>query len=308
MTYPDLSGAFAASAARVLPLPSVVPSDRTTQELAQNLIRARHERFSGTLVVLGAPGGTFYLANGAIVAVESPGAPTVETLLLSSGRVGKAEWAAAYQAGAADGRMGTELIERMLVGAAEFQLMCLMAALDGALSVGMGRIDECLVEPGRGGCHLMAPQGIEPDWLFQEASRRIKALASLRVSLCPFRDRMTASSAGAALLSGSTAGTRREILLRVNGRRSARDISFLLGRGLYAVTVELMRMLSEGLVEVVPSYTAVPVARPAEDADRMPNVTRLPYRPAGVGGLPRRQRGMSGIHEVLPLRPVTDCR
>ncbi len=257
--------------------------------LARNLLRARQERLSGTLVVVGDPGGTFHLANGAIVAVESPGAPTVETLLLCSGRVGKAEWAVAYQAGAADGRIGTELIDRTLVGAAELQLMCHMAALDGALSVGMGRIDECLLEPGRGGYHLVAPQGIEPDWLFQEVSRRIKALASLRIPLCPFKDRLAPTATGTALLSGSTAGTRREILFGVNGRRSARDISFLLGRSLYAVTVELTRMVSEGLVEV-------------------PNVTHLPQRPAGASGLPRRQRGMSGIHEVLPLRPVVDCR
>lgn len=307
MTYPDLPGASSISAARSLLLPSVVPSDQTTL-LARNLIRARHERFSGTLVVVGDPGGAFHLANGVIVAVESPGAPNVETLLLRSGRVGKAEWAAAYQAGAAGDRTGTELVERTLVGAAELQLMCLMAALDGALSVGMGRIDECLLEPGGGGYHLVAPQGIEPDWLFQEASRRVKALASLRVSLCPFRDRMALTSTGAALLSGSTAGERREILLRVNGRRSSRDIAFLLGRGLYAVTVELARMLSDGLVEVVSSRVAVPVSGPAEAADRMQNVTRLPHRPVGAGGLPPSQRGMNAIHDVLPLRPLTDCR
>ncbi|WP_149179500.1 hypothetical protein [Streptomyces sp. TRM49041] len=301
--HPDFPGAPWASPARSLPS----PSDHAAEELARNLVRARHERLSGTLVVVGDPGGTFHLANGAIVAVESPGAPTVETLLLCSGRLGTAEWAAAYQAGAADGRIGTELIDRTLVGAAELQLICHMAALDGALSVCMGRIDECLLEPG-GGHHLTAPQAIEPDWLLPEVSRRIKALASLRVSLCPFKDRLTPTSAGAALLSGSTSGTRREILLRVNGRRSARDLSFLLARGLYAVTVELTRMLSEGLVAVVSSRTAVPVGEPAEAADRMPNASRLPHRPADASGLPQRRRGMSGIHDVLPLRPVTDCR
>lgn len=286
---------------------SVVPSDRATQELARNLVRARRERLSGTLVVVGDPGGTFYLANGAIVAVESPGAPTVETLLVRSGRIGKDEWAAAYRAGATVGRIGAELIDRTLVGAAELQLMCLMAALDGALSVGMGRMDECILEPGGAVHHLVAPQGIEADWLFQEASRRVKALTSLRVPLCPFRDRMTLTPTGAASAEGSTAGERRDILLHVNGRRSSRDIAFLLGRGLYAVTVELTRMLSDGLVEVVPSPAAIPLGEPAGAADRVSS-THAPHRLPGGSGLPRRQRGMSGIHDVLPLRPVTDCR
>ncbi|MFE9258740.1 hypothetical protein [Streptomyces sp. NPDC006879] len=308
MTHLDLPGAATAPPARALPLGAVMPSERAAPELARKLLLARHERISGTLVVMGDPGGTFHLVNGTIVAVESPGAPTVETLLLCSGRVGKADWAAAYRAGVAGGRTGRELIDRTLVGAAELQLVCHMAALDGALSVGMGRIDECLLVPGGGRYHLMAQQGIEPEWLFQEVSRRIKALSSLRVSLCPFKDRLAPTSNGATLLGGSTGGTRREILLRANGRRSARDICFLLGRSLYAVTVELTRMVNEDLVEVVHPGTEAATGEHTASAGQLPSVPRLQHRPATAAGLPRRQRGMSGIHEVLPLRPVTDCR
>jgi len=289
-----------------LPLLTAVRPDKATRELARMLIRAPGEQLSGTLLVTGDPGGSFHLVNGAVIAVESPGAPCVEALLLRSGRVGEADWAAAYRAGAADDRTGAELVARTLVGAAELQLMCLMAALDAAFAVGMGRIDQCTLERGSATHHLPAPQGIESNWLLQETTRRIRAFGSLRFSVSPYRDRPALTSTGAALLSGSTAGERREILLRVNGRRSSRDIAFLLGRSLYAVTVELSRMLGEGLVEVMPSGTAEVGSRRALMADRPPRVTRLPLRPAGTGELPQRERGAGGIDGILPLRPVAD--
>ncbi|NUR86363.1 MAG: hypothetical protein HOY71_19950 [Nonomuraea sp.] len=56
----------------------------------------------------------------------------------------------------------------------------------------------------------------------------------------------------------------------VNGRRSCRDLAFLLGRGLYPVTVEISRLLGEGAVALV---------------------HREPERES----LPRREKGASGI-------------
>ncbi|GAA0679999.1 hypothetical protein GCM10010193_37100 [Kitasatospora atroaurantiaca] len=263
-----------------LPLLAAVKPDKATLELARVLIRAPGEQLSGTLLVTGNPGGSFHLSNGDVIAVESPGSPGTEALLLRSGRLGEADWAAAQQAGAVDNRTGAELIARMLVGAAELQLMCRMAAVDGAFAMGMGRIDRCTLE-GPAACHLAAPQGIEPDWLLQETVRRIRAFGALPFAISPYRDRVTLTPAGAAQLNGSKTGERREILLRVNGRRSSRDIAFLLGRSLYAVTVELSRLLGEGLVEVT-------------------------HRAASE--LPLRRRGTSGINDALPLRPAVDRR
>ncbi|MEU6237956.1 hypothetical protein [Kitasatospora sp. NPDC047058] len=261
--------------------------------------RARTGRFSGALQVAGDPGGQFHFRTGAVVEVSSPGAPDVETLLLHSGRVSETDWTAAVRAGAAGDRAGAELVARGLVGRAELQLVCLMAALDGALAIGMGRIDGFSFDAGAPFQHLAAPQGIEADWLLQEAARRIGVIASLASPHPPFSSRPQRTAAGTTLLDGPVGGDRREILRRVNGRRSARDIAFLLGRSLYAVTVELARMQGEGLVETAPAH------RTGSAAENGPAPLPAGGR-TGLPALPVRQRGASGINDLLPLRPVTD--
>lgn len=200
---------------------------------------------------------------------------------------------------AADGRVGAVLIAQDLVGSAELQLMCVMAALDGALAVGMGRIDDFTFEQDARTCRLAAPDGIEPEWLVEEAGRRIRVLGALAQYLSPFRSRLARTHAGSAWLANTATGERREILLRANGRRSVRDIAFLLGRSLYAVTVEVSRLMSEGLLE-----TVVPADVQSLEVPSPP--------PAPVGGqpaqrqLPQRLPGASGITDVLPLRPVAE--
>ncbi|WP_051794706.1 hypothetical protein [Streptomyces sp. NRRL S-87] len=258
-------------------------------ELARALTEAPLDRISGTLLVAGDPGGAFHLSGGAIVEVVSPGAPGAETLLLRSGRLSEADWASATRSTTAGHAVGAELIARELVGAAELQLICVAAALDGALAVGMGRIDGFRLDRDAYGCRLAAPQAIEPDWLVREAERRIRALVSRRHPFSPFRTRLSRTEAGTAALDTAATGERREVLLRLNGRRSARDIAFLLGRSLYAVAVEVSRLLMEGLAEAV-----VP-ARPRDHLVR-PGTT--------AGGLPRRLPGASGVNDVLPLRPA----
>ncbi|MFJ5546857.1 MarR family transcriptional regulator [Streptomyces sp. NPDC093225] len=258
-------------------------------ELARALTEAPLDRISGTLQVAGDPGGSFHLSGGAIVEVVSPGAPGAETLLLRSGRLSEADWASATRSGTAGHAIGAELIARELVGAAELQLICVAAALDGALAVGMGRIDGFSLDRDAYGCRLAAPRAIEADWLVLEAERRIRALVSRRHPFSPFRTRLCRTESGTAALDTAAAGERREVLLRLNGRRSARDIAFLLGRSLYAVAVEVSRLLMEGLVEaVVPARPGQHLVGPATTA----------------GGLPRRLPGASGVNDVLPLRPA----
>ncbi|WP_431679745.1 MarR family transcriptional regulator [Kitasatospora sp. KL5] len=292
------------------PLPAVVRTDAAGR-LATVLSATPGGRPSGTLTVLGDPGGVFHLASGIITAVDSPGAPDVATLLLRSGRVGAADWEAACHAGAADGRTGAELVARQLLGAAELQLMCMMAALDGAFAVAAGRVDGCTLAGGPPAHRLPAPQGVEPEWLLQETDRRLRALAALRPPLSPLHDRIGPApgtdrrNAGDGRGSRLT-GERREILQCANGRRSARDIAFRLGRSLYAVTVELSRLLADGLVEIVPPGPAAPVAggRPGVTAARRPPDPSPVHQPAGRLPLPRRRRGASGINDVLSWRPA----
>ncbi|MGW2249547.1 MarR family transcriptional regulator [Kitasatospora sp. NPDC001660] len=275
-----------------------------SQEFARMLTGASRDRFSGTLLVAGDPGGSFHLQRGAIVEVASPGAPGVDTLLLRSGRAG-GDRAQAVRSGAAGSGAGARPAAPEPVGAAELQLIRVMAALDAALAMGIGRIDGFTIDRDVPVHRPAAPEGIEAEWLLREAERRIRALNSLGLSISPFHDRLARKNAGTALLSGSVAGERREILLRANSRNTSRDIAFLLGRSLYAITVEVLRMLGEGIVEAVFLSENGPGRPPVPTGDRTPATTEAAACP--VGGavqLPRRRPGASGINEVLPLRPV----
>ncbi len=114
-----------------------------------------------------------------------------------------------------------------------------------------------------------------------ETERRLVALAELPTPVRPGRDRLSTAPAGAP--SGSTApgstapgagshgagatswsgtgawggsglraasGLRRDVLGLADGRRTARDIAFTLGRGVYPVTVEASRLLADGLLRI----------------------------------------------------------
>jgi hypothetical protein len=272
--------------------------------LARVLAGIPRDQLSGTLLVTGDPGGAFHLQRGAIVEVASPGAPGVETLLLRSGRVSEADWASVVRSGAPESRIGAELVARELVGTAELQLICVMAALDGAFAVGMGRVDGFSLDQASTSYRLGAPQGIEPEWLVQETARRIRALGSFGVPLSPFHDRLAWTDSGTEALGGSATGERREILRRADGRRSSRDIAFLLGRSLYAVTVEASRLVSEGLLAVVARPEGGSGRSSARPDGLAAEVDGAAHRSARAARLPHRQPGASRINEVLPLRPA----
>ncbi|MDX3072241.1 MarR family transcriptional regulator [Streptomyces sp. MI02-7b] len=321
------------------PTGSVPTRNAAHDLLGRALARCRDERASGVLRVQGSPGGAFHLLGGAVVAVESPGSPGVGTLLLRSGRIDEAEWGAAHDAAATGAWPGVAFAGAGRLGNAEFQVIHLMAAQDAVFAVLAGRLENCVLDPARPDDPVpaLAPavgRGVEPEELLVEAGRRIAALASLPRPVSPDRDRVIA-------LAGSgddetLPATRRDILECANGRRSPRDIAFHLGRGVWTVTVEVSRMLAEGLVETVPAPAppsapaprssapapdpeAVPLPGPAPepdsdpDPDLDPDPPRPPYSPgppAARGpapgpmtvteeGLPRRLPGASGIHEAL---------
>lgn len=281
--------------------------------------------FTGALHVAGHPGGVFYLDHGTITAVDSPGAPDVSTLLLRSGRVTAGEWSDVMQAGAADGRIGAELVTRRLVGPAELQVMCQAAALDAAFAITIGRIEHCTLVPGAPRHWLPAQQGMERESLLREIERRLNACARGSISIAPYQDRLSLGPYALDRLDDLPDDELRQILRRVNGRRSTRDIAFMLGRSVYAVAVQVSRMVSEGLIEVTtrPSVSDLEDTRPvvlrprsaavitgsavAPDSPDSPESTTSqldqPDQP-GPAGLPRRRRGASGISKVVRPRPT----
>lgn len=210
-----------------------------------------------------------------MVAVDSPGAPGVEAILLRSGRVSEDDWTAALRDGAGSGQAG--LVARGVVGAAALQVTAMMVVLDSAFAIAVGGVDECsVVRDDTADVPLPLVSGLAPADLVRETARRLDALASLPFS--PYRERFL--PVGNVPLPA----TWQEIADRANGRRSARDIAFAVGRGIYPVTVEVARMVSAGVLEVVAAPEAVattrldalrPRKRAADDGVESPVPSRL---------------------------------
>jgi hypothetical protein len=175
----------------------------------------------------------------------------VEAILLRSGRISEDDWTAALRDGAESGQAG--LVARGVVGAAALQVTAMMVVLDSAFAIAIGEVDECSVDDDTAEVPLPLVGGLVPTDLLRETGRRLDALASLPFS--PYRERFR--PVGDVPLSDGW----REIVSRANGRRSARDIAFSVGRGIYPVTVEVARMVSAGVLEVVAAPEAVATTR-----------------------------------------------
>jgi hypothetical protein len=227
-----------------------------------------------------------------VVTVESPGAPGVEALLLRSGRVLEASWVAARQAGAARGEVAIELVRRGLIGAAELEAVCLLALYDATFAMAAGTVEQCAWEPSDATphCWTSTVTAVDADVLRAEAERRLAALSQSAVTLRPGRDRLAAEPVATAH-GRRPSGLRGELLGLANGRRTARDIAFLLGRSVYPVTVEAARLLAERLLRIeTPGEDGAEVRAllaPRHAAPTAPPATgpvRLPRRPARASG------------------------
>jgi hypothetical protein len=270
--------------------------------LGRALLDCAAERASGVLRVTGEPGGTIHLTDGRITAISTPGAPDPEAILLRSGRVQESAWLAAFAGAAPDGRMGAELVRRDLIGAGELEALLRMALADAMFALSAGQVDDCELEPAEDGSLLPVQPATEPDWLLAEAGRRIQVLALLPNPVVHDRDRVT-SVQGAWIPQVGPGDGRAEILALANGRRTARDIAFVLGRGVYAVTLQLARMCDSGLLVIGSSRAAAP-RRAAPDPAPAPAQAD---DAAGAGNadasppLPRRRRGSAA--PAAPRQP-----
>ncbi|MEU7341194.1 hypothetical protein [Streptomyces sp. NPDC007074] len=251
-----------------------------------------------TVLVAGSPGGAIHLRDGLVVAVETPGAPTVEGLLLRSGRVTEEAWAAVCAADPHHERTAAELTGRGLVGAGEFEVVCTAAVFDGAFALS-------LTTPGSWEVAEATPvvrsgRTVRPERLIRESSNRLAVLSDERGSAGE-RARSRVRRAPAAEPTPGMEGTAvprrlparvRAVLDAADGRRTSRDIAFALGRGLYPVLLDLKRLEDDGLVE---REIRVPVPRRPSTAPRsLPARDTVPETPA-TGVLPRRVPGSNSL-------------
>jgi hypothetical protein len=136
----------------------------------------------------------------------------------------------------------------------------------------------------RSGADAVLPlvPGAGPDGLLAEAARRIRVLAPV-----PFRhDRDKIVAVPGAARPGIRLGAGQdEVLALADGRRTARDLAFALGRGVYATMLQLARMRQAGLLVTVPSRASGPdgrgQGRPGPGGEQ-----------PGGSGLPRRRQGL----------------
>jgi hypothetical protein len=172
--------------------------------------------------------------------------------------------------------------------------MLRLALADALFAIAAGSIDGYHLANPPGSTRLTLPGGVPAGELLAEAARRLEVLDTFPNPISPDRDLVVYVQGGPS--SGVVPGPgQREILALANGRRTARDIAFALGRGVYAVTLEIDRMRGAGLVLIDPGTVRVPpylgLAGAAGD----------PYPPApGPGGLPRRRRGSTAAPAPPP--------
>lgn len=240
---------------------------------------------SGTLRVTGTPGGAIHLADGRVVAIETPGAPSPEVLLLRSHRITESGWDTAFAAAAvAGGRMSAELIAREMIGSGELEGVLRTALADAMFALASGTVEEYRPEPGPVDFVLPVVPGAETDWLLAETSRRMRVLASLPDRYDPNR---VVAAPGAAARPG-VVQSQDEILALANGRRTPRDIAFALGQGVFATILKLARMREAGLLVTASRRTA-------ERDGREPGHQAPGDEPGSPSKLPRRQRDRSAL-------------
>jgi hypothetical protein len=259
--------------------------DGSVGPLREALMVCAAAGMSGILRVTGDPGGAIHIADGLVAAIETPGAPTPEVLLLRSHRVTESGWDEAFAAAASSGgRMGAELTRREMVGSGELEVLLRTALADAMFVLASGSIEEYRAEQGPVDIVLPLEPGAEADGLLAEASRRIRTLATLPAR--NDRERVVAA-AGAAQPGVRLGDGQDEILALADGRRTPRDLAFALGRGVYATTLQLARMRQAGLLATASSLAAAGAAH--EPGRREASGTE----PRGASGLPQRQRDQS---------------
>jgi len=269
-------------------------------------------KFSGALRVDGQPGGTIHLVGGGISGCETSGAPSLEVILLRSGRVAESDWNAAFSSSAiAERPMTAELVERDLLGAGEVEALLRIALADAMFALTCGRIDGW-TETAAADCPLPLDPVAKAGWLLAEATRRRQALAAFPAPLVSATDRIAVAH-GTAPPGRVLGHGQDEILAMIDGRRTPRDLAFALGRGLYETMLQLTRMRASNavVISVQGNASASPGAGlTSGDAEHDQTANGLPRRrrdrpSSSRSGESSRRSFTANIRSLLPRSEET---
>ncbi|SNR24225.1 hypothetical protein [Actinomadura mexicana] len=217
--------------------------------LTSALTRRGRQRFTGTLRMDGSPGGAVSMRDGLVVAASTPAAPGPEPLLLRSGRISEADWSAAFTAGAPDGRLERELVVRGLLGDAGVQVITRAAVADALFAMALCGVRTCTADPDDPAPLLASDPGLDTERAIREVRRRLDLAHSWTALGLSIRSRPRSKQPA---VSVPVNAQRQELLARVNGRRTPRDIAFAIGRGLFPVMSDLATLIADGLAAIEP--------------------------------------------------------
>ena len=238
----------------------------STTALQGALRQAHYESFTGRLTALGAAAVEMRLVDGLVTAIATPAAPGPDSLLLKSGRVNQADWSRAVDTVGEHGRLDETLVSRALVPGGELDVIRVSALFDGMFAVCLDAPEDWETRPPGSGAEPALPllPGVPPATLLAEAGRRYAKLTHRWGSPAHLARARPHATAKATHPGTAVIARHREILLCANGRRTPRDIAFVLGRGVYAVMVDLGQLESRGMVQAKEptAATALPSAAP----------------------------------------------
>ena len=274
----------------------------STTALEGALRQAHYERLTGRLAAPGFVGVEILLADGLVTAVLTPASPGPDSVLLRSGRVNQVEWARAVDAVGERGRLDEILVSRSLVRGGELDVIRVAALFDAMFAVCLDAPEDWEARPAGSGIEPPLPlvPGIPPALLLAEADRRCAKLSrrwGSPAQLARTRPQVTvkATQAGTGAIE-----RHREILLCANGRRTPRDIAFVLGRGVYAVMVDLGQLESRGMVQT--KEQAVPAALPSAAPRRIEGEARSEAAAVPPEHLPQRIRPAARAEGMTPYQ------
>ncbi|MFJ2114028.1 MULTISPECIES: hypothetical protein [unclassified Streptomyces] len=252
------------------------------------LVRLNQEKYSGTVLVSGAPGGTIHLRDGLICAIETPGTPSVESALLKSGRVDDEGWACALGAVRHVDGLGGALVGQELIGEVELEVLCTATIFEGAFAMALSRPDGWDVTGPAS--TVLTRNGIEPQTVADETSRRLALVTRQWGSPGELARAKMRPSGRADRVAGQLTHRYQAILAVANARRTPRDLAFTLGRGLFGVMADLIRMND---LQLIQWEGRGPAGRPST-APRLTGVGQPVPAPLPAASLPRRVPGARG--------------
>jgi hypothetical protein len=242
-----------------MPSPPPLPVRQQTQipsgGLSPMLSRLAAERATGVLM---REAGMLHLSNGQVVYAESPATPGLDALLIARGALEEEGWREAVAQAGAQRLVGRFLVDRGRIGQGALELCHLGALFDAAYFVLGPSSAPARFRYGEG--HWLGPVRPVPVAALERETLRRRALLH-RIWPDPATDE--APLARTCLPAGPAVTPRQgKVLARIDGVRTAADISRELGRPAFHTLVDIRRLAAAGVVSPAAGAVAQSIAPP----------------------------------------------